>query len=49
MTRQQMISFIDEFLEANEGFLSNQMLDFALDMRSFVNTLDRETSFVEAA
>ena len=49
MTQQEIIRYIDEFLESNDGFVSAHVLDFALDVRSFVATLDRDVELVEAA
>lgn len=49
MTQQQIIRFIDQYLEDHAAFMSGQMVDFALDVRSFVTQLDRERELVEAA
>ena len=49
MTKTDIVSYIDDFLEDNQGFLSGHVIDFALDVRSFVTSLDREPELVEAA
>ena len=42
MTQHDIIDYIDQFLADHQGFLSGQIVDFALDVRSFVNELDSD-------
>lgn len=50
MTHHDIIDYIDEYLEANQGFLSSGVIDFALDLRSFVNEVcEPVPELVEAA
>lgn len=50
MTQQEIITYIDEYLETHQGFLSTDVIDFALDLRSFVNQVSVPTpELVEAA
>lgn len=49
MTQTDIVSYIDDFLEANHGFLAGHVLDFALDIRSFVTEVGPEPTLVEAA
>lgn len=49
MTQQEIIHYIDGFLDSNRGFLSAHVLDFALDVRSFITALETEQALVEAA
>ena len=49
MTTTDIIDYIDEFLAENEAFVSPNIIDFALDMRSFVAELDVVPELVDAA
>lgn len=49
MTQQDIISYIDRFLEDHAGFTAPHVVDFALDVRSFITELESERTLVEAA
>ena len=49
MTTTEIIDYIDEFLAENEAFVSPTIVDFALDMRSFITSMEAGQELIEAA
>ncbi len=49
MTHTEIIDYIDDFLAENEPFVSPHIVNFGLDVRSFIASLEHEKALTEAA